>query len=98
MNVSSSVSVINLHGYASSRVTTDRYFVWPVYGEGKVEKIHGITRRTDGNAVYSKPIPEDHYRLMGLAGSAGEMQYDRSGRVQARSSIPEHGSFFDAIV
>lgn len=98
MKISDGLSVINFNSYQSGRVNSERFYVWPVYGEGKVEKIHGVTRRTDSNAVYSKPLPEEHNRLIGLAKNTIEPEYMRNGRIQSRSPIPEHGTFFDAIV
>jgi hypothetical protein len=98
MRISSGLSVINFNKVENQKGNSERFYVWPVYGEGRVEKIHGVTRRTSSNITYAKPLPEDHHRLLGLANNSGEHEYNSSGRVQTRSPIPEPGSFFDAIV
>ncbi len=98
MRISSGLSEIQFHANPSGRIPGERIYLWPAYGEGKVDRIQGVTRRTEGNALYSKPLPEDREKLLGMIESSGSSSYDSGGRVRNSLSGLRPGSFFDAVV
>lgn len=98
MRISSGISEINFGAMSGIRPRDEKVYLWPVYGEGRVESIRGVTRRTEGNAVYSKPLPEEREKLLGLIDSSKASRYTQEGRLQSRVASLQPGSFFDAIV
>ncbi len=81
----------------NSRISSEKFFVWPQYNAGRVNDIHGVTRRTESNITYTKPFPEDRDRLLALVNENSLREYSPAGKY-CRSSLGIHpGSFFDAI-
>ena len=98
MNISSGISEISFGAMSGIRPRDEKVYIWPVYGEGRVERVLGVTRRTEGNAIYSKPLPEERAKLLDLIESSSVTRYTQEGRLQGRISSLQPGSFFDAIV
>jgi hypothetical protein len=96
MRISSGVSEISFTARPESAIRAEKVYIWPVYADARVERIQGITRRTEGNAVYSKPLPEDQEKLISLMQSP-TCHYTGEGRARSHCSLPP-GSFFDALV
>ncbi|MBP7583174.1 MAG: hypothetical protein KBA61_04010 [Spirochaetes bacterium] len=98
MNISSGISEIRFGAMSGIRPRDEKVYIWPVYGEGRVERVQGVTRRTEGNAIYSKPLPEERAKLLDLIETSSVTRYTQEGRLQGRISSLQPGSFFDAIV
>ncbi len=97
MRISSGISEFTMPSRIQQSQQVKKMYVWPVYGEGKVNKIHGITRRISPDIVYAKPVPEDHVKLMGMKESR-ESLYSSSGGFNVKNtSHLQPGSFFDAL-
>lgn len=98
MKISSGFSEININTLQSNKIRSEKLYVWPVYDQGKVEQIHAVTRRTESNIAYSKPVESDHMKLMGISRNTFESEYNSSGKVTQRSVLAaQPGTFFDAI-
>lgn len=97
MRISSGIAEItSLSTSAGPRL--EKTYLWPVYNNGTVNKIHGVTRRTDSSAVYTKPLGDDHNKLLRLSMTAAESEYTSKGNVINRSPLSSTpGSFFDAL-
>jgi hypothetical protein len=98
MMISSGISEISFGAGHTGRVQGEKVYLWPVYGEGRVERVQGVTRRTEGNAIYSKPLPQEREKLLDLLESSRSTGYTPEGRLQGRGGGLQPGSFFDAIV
>ncbi len=81
----------------NNRVRTDKIYIWPQYGEGKVQKIRGVIRKTGSNAIYSKPVDEDRDKVLRQYGSF-QREYNSSGTILKRHVNPQPGMLFDALV
>ncbi len=98
MRISAGISEISFGPQAGAPGRGEKIYLWPVYGEGRVERIQGVTRRTEGNAVYSKPLPEEREKLFDLAEKSRMVMYTPDGRADRKTSVLRPGSFFEAIV
>ncbi len=90
----SEISFINRSGVATR--VPEKVYIWPVYAEGRVEPIQGVARRTDGSAIYSKPLPEDAGKLLESMNTASVYCYGENGHKSVTASLPP-GTFFDAL-
>jgi hypothetical protein len=81
----------------NSRIASEKFFVWPLYSAGRVEDIHGVTRRTESNITYSKPSPEDRDKLLTLMNDNSLREYSPAGTIKRSATGIQPGSFFDAI-
>ena len=97
MRISSGIAeIMNLS--TSAGLKLEKTFTWPVYNNGTVNKIHGVTRRTDSSAVYTKPLNDDHNKLLRLSMTAAESEYTAKGDVVTRNALTATpGSFFNAL-
>ncbi len=96
MKISSGLSEFTIPSHLKAR-QAEKVYVWPVYGEGKINKIHGVTRRMSNDITYAKPTPEDHVKLLGLKESR-EALYSSSGSFNSKHTTHvKPGSFFDAF-
>lgn len=80
------------------RIAAEKFYIWPLYNAGRVESIQGVTRRTESNAIYSKPSQEDRERIMDLAKNRSFNEYSPAGRIGRSNAGLQPGSLFDAIV
>lgn len=97
MRISTGIAEIS---YASGFAKTSRaekVYIWPVYGEGRIERIQKVARRTEGNAIYSKPLPEEREKLIEIMNSASSYRYAENGYKSATPLLTP-GTFFDALV
>ena len=95
MNISSGISEISINRLNKTGPAKETMFVWPVYTDGKVEKIRGITPRA-AQPLYFKASPEEYGRIMEtLKNSPGE--YNAYGRSERSASHLSPGSLFNAI-
>ena len=69
----------------------------PSSGEGKVQKIRGVIRRTDSNAIYSKPLNEDRDKVLDQY-SSFHREYNSRGNILKKHVNSEPGMLFDALV
>ncbi len=97
MRISTGISEISFINRFDAAARAEKVYLWPVYGEGRVERIQGVTRRTEGNAIYSKPLPEEREKLLEIMNSAPSFRYAENGFKSATSPLPP-GTFFDALV
>lgn len=81
----------------NNRVRTDKIYIWPQYGEGKVRKIRGVIRKTDSSGVYSKPVPEDRDKVLNQYNSF-HREYNSSGNILKKHLNSQPGMLFDAFV
>jgi hypothetical protein len=98
MRISSGMADIGFNTLPGSRIASERFYVWPLYNAGRVESIRGVTRRTESNAVYSKPSPEGREKILDLAKDRSYHEYSPSGRIGGPHTGLQPGSLFDAIV
>ncbi|HOT46331.1 MAG TPA: hypothetical protein PLM53_10655 [Spirochaetota bacterium] len=97
MRISAGLAEIGFANPLNNRIASEKFFVWPLYNAGKVEDIHGVTRRTESNIAYSKPTPEDHDRLLAMMKDNPQKEYSPAGTLRAAACGIQPGSFFDAI-
>jgi hypothetical protein len=97
MKISSAISEISIPRAQNNRIQTDKVYIWPQYGEGKVQKIRGIIRRTDSNAIYSKPLNEDRDKVLNQYNSF-QKEYNSSGNILKKHNNSQPGMLFDALV
>ena len=97
MKISTGISAITLNNFQENKIQSEKLYVWPSYNQGKVEKIQGITKKTDSNVVYSKPFPEDKLKIFEMSSQQKEGMYTQSGTSKVQNNILP-GSLFDAIV
>ena len=88
---------IGFSGMVNSKIASEKFYVWPLYNAGRVENIHGVTRRTESNITYSKPSPEDHDKMLNLMKSNSHQEYSPSGISRKTAIGIQPGSFFDAL-
>jgi hypothetical protein len=99
MRISGGLSEIALSIAPGDRTRSEKIFVWPLYNSGTVHKTQGVTGRTRSDSIYSKPTIEDHFRLLSIAHSSPEGEYNAWGRLVMKNLLTYRpGSFFDAIV
>lgn len=97
MRISSGISEIYFHSPMESTRQSERVFIWPLYNAGRVEKLHGITRQTESNAIYAKPSKDDRDKILTMSSERSDVTYtDRGG--QRSHKIFGPGSLFDAVV
>ncbi len=97
MRISSGMAEIGFANPLNNRIASEKFFVWPLYNAGKVENIHGVTRRTESNITYSKPSSEDRDRLLAIMNDNSHREYSPAGTFTRSSLGIQPGSFFDAI-
>ncbi len=98
MRISAGLAEINLSLTSANRIAPEKTYIWPVYDNGKVNSIHGVTRRTESNGVYAKPLPEEHIRLLEELLSAPAAEYTSRGSAgDKRAVVYQPGTFFDAL-
>lgn len=98
MRISSGVAEIGVSTIHGNRMIAEKAFVWPVYDAGSVNRIRGVTRRTDSNVTYTKPSPEDHIELLQKADGFIELEYTPKGTIARKNSLAyQPGAFFDAL-
>ena len=96
MRISSGISEIGFNYGSGNRVVSEKFYVWPMYNAGRVEQIHSVAKRTEFNAMYSKPTAEDRQRVFSMYCDNSSFEYtSRGSRERADSAVP--GSLFDAI-
>jgi hypothetical protein len=100
MRISSGMAEIGFNPASGSRIASEQFYVWPLYNAGKVENIRGVTRRTESNAIYTKPSQQDREKILDLAKNTGHSfnEYSPSGRADRPHAGLLPGSLFDAIV
>jgi hypothetical protein len=98
MRISSGIAEVNLGAHYSNRITSEKAYIWPVYDAGKVNHVQGVTRRTESNVVYAKPLPEEHIRLLTEFDAPPSAEYDSRGKVGSHRSLAcRPGTFFEAL-
>ena len=98
MRISTGIAEIGFTVPGSQRITSEQFYVWPLYNAGRVENIHGVTRRTDSNITYTKPSPEDRDRIMNLSRDRSLKEYSITGKLRNPANGIQPGSLFEAIV
>lgn len=96
MRISTGISEISFINRSDAASRAEKVYIWPVYGEGRVEKIQAVARRTEGNAIYSKPLPQEREKLLDIM-HASSYRYTENGQKSQTPALPP-GTFFDAIV
>lgn len=81
----------------NAKIASEKFFVWPLYNAGRVENIHGVTRRTESNITYAKPSPEDRDKMLALYKDNSMREYSSAGTFTQTARAIQPGSFFDAI-
>ncbi len=79
-----------------NRIRTERVYIWPQYGEGKVQKIRGVIRKTDSNGIYSKPVQEDREKVLSRYNSY-QREYNSRGNILKKHVNSQPGMLFDAL-
>jgi hypothetical protein len=97
MRISSGMAEIGYGNLLSSRIASEKFYIWPLYNSGRVENIHGVTRRTESNITYSKPSSEDRDKLLAAMNDNSLQEYSPAGKYHRRSFGIHPGSFFDAL-
>jgi hypothetical protein len=97
MRISSGISEIHFHTPMDSARPSERVFIWPLYNAGRVERLHGITRQTESNAIYAKPSSDDREKILMTLSSRSEVTYTDRGS-QRSHQLFGPGSLFDAVV
>jgi hypothetical protein len=97
MRISSGMAEIGFNNLSGSRIASEQFYVWPLYNAGRVESIHGVTRRTESNIIYTKPSQEDREKIMDLAKERSFNEYSSAGRIGGAHIGLQPGSLFDAI-
>lgn len=97
MRISSGISEIYFHAPMDRTRESEQVFIWPLYNAGRVERIHGITRQMESNAIYAKPSKDDREKIMTMASERSEITYTARGGHRSHQLFGP-GSLFDAVV
>jgi hypothetical protein len=98
MRISTGLAEIGFAGYADNRIASEKFYLWPQYNAGRVNQIRGVTRHTESNVIYSKPLGEDRDKIMELSRDRSGFEYTNTGRADRHASGIRPGALFDAIV
>jgi hypothetical protein len=97
MRISAGIAEIGLNSLRGNSIISEKAYIWPVYHEGKVDSISGVSKRT-ASAAYIKPNPEDRAKLLDISRNTPDAEYNSSGKISMRNGLSsQRGSFFDAI-
>lgn len=96
MRISTGIAEITSIRQANNITATEKIYIWPVYGEGRVEPIRPIHQNLEGKVVYTKPIPKEPEMLIELITRSQLFHYTQTADAR-QYSILLPGSFFDAI-
>lgn len=95
MRISSGLAEINL----SSVNKQKKVYLWPEYKNAKISRIKKVSRKTEGNAIYTKPVEEEKDKIFKQASMPRDQIYQNNGSQKpALYTGIKPGSFFDAIV
>ncbi len=97
MRISAGIAEISFTNLQGTRPASDKFFVWPLYNAGRIDSIHGVSRRTESNALYLKPSPEDRERILNIAKNHSENEYSSSGKIGNTPTWVRPGSLFEAL-
>jgi len=95
MNISASISEINLRRTDSISPVYDKSYVWPKYHEGKIDRV-GSLNSQDREPIYYKPTLPEREKLLSLMFNP-EYEYNSSGKTISRNHLIQPGSFFEAL-
>jgi len=95
MNISSGISAINIASGSGVNRVSNKTYVWPVYQDGKVEKIKSANRQF-GEPVYFKPSENARDEILKNA-ALTENSYTPQGTIAKTSPKIERGSLFSAF-
>lgn len=95
MNISTGISEINTVRFSGAAPVKQKTFIWPVYTDGKVERISAAGPRSS-EPVYYKPSPGDRDKILDLMKSA-HGEYNSSGRISRSAPPLQPGSLFNAL-
>ena len=98
MKISTGISEIGFNNLYANRTASEKFYIWPVYNAGHVDRIHGVARRTESNAVYSMPVAEDREKILAHVNDFTNREYSSSGKINRSYPAVQPGSLFDAIV
>jgi hypothetical protein len=98
MKISTGLAEIIQFPSKANRTAPEKTYVWPVYDAGKVTSINGIWERTSSDAIYSKPNPEDHKKLIQKMDNLIDIGYTPSGKTVGKYFFSyKPGTFFNAL-
>ncbi len=97
MRISTGIAELSFQNLQGTRPAADKFFVWPLYNAGRIDSIHGVSRRTESNALYLKPTPEDRDHILSIAKNHSEKEYYSSGRIGNTPAWVRPGSLFEAL-
>lgn len=95
MNISTGISEIksfSAHGVSPAGGKT---YIWPVYTNGKVEKIKSLQSRSP-EPLYFKPSPAEQSRIFESM-QKSQSEYNAAGKINRSSTHIQPGSLFSAI-
>jgi hypothetical protein len=96
MKISTGLSEIRINANAGKTAGSKKVYLWPNYNAGNVGKIRGVVRRTESNAIYSKPLSDDVDKLFSEHKNSVN-QYTEKGYIQKTSLNSYPGMLFEAI-
>jgi len=97
MNVSSGLVEIGFNLMNGKKIAADTFYVWPHYNAGRVENIHGISRRNESAGAYYRPSPDERDRIQTLMHNSVYNQYSPSGGISRSVSGIRPGLLFDEV-
>ena len=97
MKISNAISEITVNKFSNNKIETEKNYIWPQYGAGKVNKIRGVVRKTGTNAIYSKPIQNDKDKIIKQLNEKNNSLYSAKGNIDHKKIVIQPGLLFDAI-
>ncbi len=94
MKISSAIVEINL----PRSTGPEKIYLWPKYGQDKVDPVQQVSRRTESNIPYYKAPPAEEERILNIHRDKSLTQYSPNGTEKNLKTGIAPGSLFDALV
>jgi len=94
MKISSAIVEINL----PRSTGPEKIYLWPKYGQQKVDPVQQVSRRTESNIPYYKAPPAEEERILNIHRDKSLTQYSPNGAEKNLKTGIAPGSLFDALV
>ncbi len=95
MRISSGLAEINFNSISRQ----EKIYVWPKYKEEPVDPVKRITRYTESNGYYSKPLDSEKEKILNSYFKDDNATYSANKKTQSNYfGTVRPGTLFDALV